>query len=56
MHPVFLLRSEERVVEQVWSERRGQMYLTGCASECKGRNVQTFVVRVEGVEVTSANS
>ena len=50
VHPVFLLLCEE----QDWTEKRGQVYLIGCASEYEEQSVQRFVVGVEDVEVTSA--
>jgi len=55
VHPVRCLWSEEQAAEQVLREHRGQAYFTGCAGECGGQNVQSFVAEVEGtaVEVTS---
>ena len=35
---------------------RGQVYFAGCAVECEGQNVQSFVVDVEGTGLTSVRS
>ena len=56
MHPVCRLWREEQAAEQVWSEHRGQVYLTRCAVELEGQNVQSFAVEVEGTEAAFAHS
>ena len=43
------------MAEQVLSVHRGQEYFTGCAVECEGQSVQSFVVEVEGTGMTSVH-